>query len=133
MRLTRKGGVTPVPVRLKVTNEIVEAAIELIDRRWGGLISADTMLDRLLQQVDKLRRLADPKLNDNEHERRAAEAKLRELENRCDVHRGLLVQHKGRYVTLPICKRPSSPWLKLTRCLNGYGPPLDAQRKRSDG
>jgi hypothetical protein len=122
-----------VPVRLKVTNEIVEAAIELIDRRWGGLISADTMLDRLLQQgfqkglrkwidededrerleaivegqrkwidarwwislhavdqerLDKLRRLADPKLNDNEHERRAAEAKLRELENRCDVKKG---------------------------------------------
>ena len=116
-----------MPVRLKVTNEIVEAAIELIDRRWGGLISADTMLDRLLQQgfqkglrkwidddedrerleaivegqrkwidarwwislqavdqarLDKLRRLADPKLNDNENERRAAEAKLRELENR---------------------------------------------------
>jgi len=122
-----------VPVRLKVTNEIVEAAIELIDRRWGGLISADTMLDRLLQQgfqkglrkwidddedrelleaivegqrkwidarwwislqavdqarLDKLRRLADPKLNDNENERRAAEAKLRELENRYDVKKG---------------------------------------------
>ena len=120
-------------VRLKVTNEIVEAAIELIDRRWGGLISADTMLDRLLQQgfqkglrkwidddedrerleaivegqrkwidarwwislqavdqarLDKLRRLADPKLNDNENERRAAEAKLRELENRYDVKKG---------------------------------------------
>ena len=113
-----------MPIRLKVTNEIVEAARELIDRRWGGLISIDTMLDRLLQQdgfrkwidddedrerleaiadgqrkwidagwwqsihavdqekLDKLRRLADPKLNDNEHERRAAEAKLRELENR---------------------------------------------------
>ena len=122
-----------MPVRLKVTNEIVEAAIELIDRRWGGLISADTMLDRLLQQgfqkglrkwidddedrerleaivegqrkwidarwwislqaidqarLDKLRRLADPKLNDNENERRAAEAKLRELENRYDVKKG---------------------------------------------
>ena len=122
-----------MPVRLKVTNEIVEAAIELIDRRWGGLISADTMLDRLLQQgfqkglrkwidddedrerleaivegqrkwidarwwislqaidqarLDKLRRLADPKLNDNENERLAAEAKLRELENRYDVKKG---------------------------------------------